>query len=60
MEQLTAEDYKNILVLIQRVPDIKGNEALTVALILQKVQRMYDEVTKGAVAKSDGAEVAAS
>lgn len=39
MEQLTQEDIKNTIALISIAP-IKGNESFTVALILQKLQKM--------------------
>lgn len=45
-ETFTAEDIKNIGVLIQRVPDIKGTEATAVAILLQKIQRMYEVAVK--------------
>jgi hypothetical protein len=34
--QLTQEDYKNIIALINRA-DIKGNEAMAIAVLQQKI-----------------------
>jgi hypothetical protein len=43
MKQLTNEDIKNILMLINRVTDIKGSEALPIAVIQSKLQSMLEE-----------------
>ncbi len=40
MEQFTQEDLQNISKLIARVSDIKGTEALAVAVIQQKIANL--------------------
>lgn len=46
--QLTQEDYKNIIALINRA-DIKGNEAMAVAVLQQKIaSHMKEEPAKPA------------
>lgn len=40
-EQLTQEDYKNLLAMIN-VTTIKGGEALTVALLQQKLNNLLN------------------
>lgn len=43
MQKIEQEDIKNILNLISRVSDIKGAEALAVAVLQQKLQGMLKE-----------------
>ncbi len=38
MQEFTKQDLENIKVLIENVPSIKGSEALTVALLLEKIK----------------------
>lgn len=46
MENFTQEDIKNILALIAQVP-IKGQEAITVAILQQKLSKLLNpEATK--------------
>jgi len=44
MEQFTKEELKNISVLIQN-SQIKGAEAVTVAILLQKIERLLNQQT---------------
>lgn len=43
MNTITNEDYKNILALINRV-DLKGNEATTVAILIEKIKQQIVEI----------------
>ncbi len=45
MEQFTQEDLQNISKLITRVADIKGTEALAVAVLQQKIASLITPVT---------------
>lgn len=45
MEKLNNEDYKNILRLLSRV-DLKGNEAITLVVIQQKLSSLVTEEPK--------------
>lgn len=46
MNELTQEDYQNILKLIARVKDITGGEALAVAALQQKLAAFIIPATK--------------
>lgn len=48
MEQLTGEDYKNILALIAR-STLKGEEATTVAILQQKISNLLNPEPKEVV-----------
>lgn len=42
---MTIEDYKNVLVLINRVANITGAEAMGVAVLIQKIQAEMKALT---------------
>lgn len=45
MDNFTSEDIRNIVVLISKAP-ITGNESITVALLLQKLNTILNTVAK--------------
>ena len=45
MNNFTKEDFRNILALLNRLNNIKGDEATTVAILQQKLQNAIAQET---------------
>lgn len=51
--QFTNDELKNILALIDQAP-IKGSGAITVALLIQKINNILNTSTDGTISKEQG------